>query len=402
MKIIIEYKIEINLFDSKLKVVLHAFSKLYYKLLDEFIQQVLLSFAEQYMLMTEKPFSCEICGNSRNFIWKTRHGKNTGILTIFKKVILKQLQVECKDCHHKFYLTRQLLGIKARKRIPKETAKKLGLIGALTSFRVSEKILSIFGLVVDKMTIWRSVQKTAEEIKFDLDPNELPEGEADGTGVPIRGIKKRGKEIKVFIQRKKKGGSRIAGLSIGNYDSEWDKLFKPLIGTLKKFKKFLLVTDGDTNIFKPLKGIVNVLLQRCLWHIPHQMKWYLWKDGIKRKSKEWLYILAELLEICAIRPLVEDDKIIDQILQSKEKRLHYLIEYCHKINCKYSLSYLINAKNDMFTSIKNRLNGKTTSHAERVMRIINMRINVGKWSPQGALNVNKIRLAYYYNGFDVD
>jgi len=29
-----------------------------------------------------------------------------------------------------------------------------------------------------------------------------------------------------------------------------------------------------------------------------------------------------------------------------------------------------------------------------------MRINYGKWSERGALNVKKIRLAYYYNGFD--
>jgi hypothetical protein len=29
-----------------------------------------------------------------------------------------------------------------------------------------------------------------------------------------------------------------------------------------------------------------------------------------------------------------------------------------------------------------------------------MRVNVSKWSLGGALNVTKVRLAYYYNGFD--
>jgi hypothetical protein len=53
-----------------------------------------------------------------------------------------------------------------------------------------------------------------------------------------------------------------------------------------------------------------------------------------------------------------------------------------------------------FTAIENRLNGKTTSKVKRVMRTVNMRVNVGKWSAAGALNVTKIRLAYYYNGFD--
>ena len=34
------------------------------------------------------------------------------------------------------------------------------------------------------------------------------------------------------------------------------------------------------------------------------------------------------------------------------------------------------------------------------MRTVNMRVNVSKWSDDGALNVTKVRLAYYYNGFD--
>ena len=31
---------------------------------------------------------------------------------------------------------------------------------------------------------------------------------------------------------------------------------------------------------------------------------------------------------------------------------------------------------------------------------MNMRVNVSKWIQKGALNVTKVRLAYYYNGFD--
>ncbi|MBI4746210.1 MAG: hypothetical protein HY786_06670 [Deltaproteobacteria bacterium] len=56
----------------------------------------------------------------------------------------------------------------------------------------------MFGWTVDKMTIWKSVQKTAREIEFKLDPDEQPRGEADGSGIPINGIKKRGKELVAF------------------------------------------------------------------------------------------------------------------------------------------------------------------------------------------------------------
>jgi hypothetical protein len=43
----------------------------------------------------------------------------------------------------------------------------------------------MFGWAVDKMTVWGAVQKTASDIEFKLDGNELPCGEADGTGVGV-------------------------------------------------------------------------------------------------------------------------------------------------------------------------------------------------------------------------
>ena len=51
----------------------------------------------------------------------------------------------------------------------------------------------------------------------------------------------------------------------------------------------------------------------------------------------------------------------------------------------------------MFTVTE--LNGTTTGKVERLMETVNMRVKVGKWSEAGALNIIKIRLAYYYNGF---
>jgi len=58
-------------------------------------------------------------------------------------------------------------------------------------------------MVLDKMSIWRSIQRLGEEIKFDLDPDEYAKAQADGTGVPINGIEKRGKELTVFVQMEK-------------------------------------------------------------------------------------------------------------------------------------------------------------------------------------------------------
>ena len=393
-----QFRIELT--DSSLESILKAFCKLLPELLRDFIQKVLVGFGEYGMGLSRKPFCCDECGNDKEFIWKTRHGKETKILTVFQWVSMEQLQVQCKRCGHKMYLTRKLLGMEPMKRIPAETYRRLGLVGSLTSYRVAKKIVSMFGWTVDKMTIWKSVQKTAAEIDFQLDEKELPLGEADGTGVGIKGIAKRGKELKVFVQYKKGGGVRVAGLDIGNYNGSWDKLFGKSIKVLRKFSQFLLITDGDTSILDSLKGKVKVLVQRCLWHIPYQAKYVLWQDGVKHKSAEWLQVMSELMEICAIRPLVDCEKTIEKMIESKRKRLESVIQYCLSKGYTHTASYLENAMPDMFTAIEKRLKGKTTSKVERVMRTINMRVNVSKWSIAGALNVTKIRLAYYYNGFD--
>lgn len=386
--------------EGRLSSILAAFCKLLPVLLTDFIQKAVTGYGEYAMGLERKPFCCDQCGNDREMIWKTRHGKETKILTIFKWVTLHQLQVQCRKCGHKMYVLRKLLGMEPMQRIPSETYRKLGLMGSLTSYRVAEKIGTLFGWAVDKMTVWKSVQKTGEEIEFQLDPQEEASGEADGTGVPINGIKKRGKELKVFVQYKKGGGIRVAGVYIGNYNGGWEKLFEKSLEVLKAFKSFLLITDGDTSILDSLKGKVSVVLQRCLWHIPHQLKYMLWKDKVTRKGQEWLYVLSEVLEICAIRPLVDCEETIKAMIASKNERLNKVIDYCRARGYKTVVEYLENAKGDMFTAISNKLHGKTTSRVERVFRTVNLRINVGKWSTHGALNATKVRLAYYYNGFD--
>ncbi len=390
---------KVHLKDSHISTILAGFAILLPQLLMDFFQKVLVGFGEYTMALKKKPFVCK-CGNNVDFIWKTRHGKKTKIHGFYCWLILRQLQIQCKCCGSKIYITRKLLGMEPMQRISPHIYRKLGLLGALTSFRVAEKIVGMYGWAVDKMTIWRAVQKTASEIDFKLDDQELPHGEADGTGVGIKGIAKRGKELKVFVQYIKGGGVRIAGLDIGNYNGSWDKLFQNSIEVFKRFNQFLLLTDGDTAILDSVKDKVKIIFQRCLWHIPYQAKYVLWQDAVKRKSADWLYMISELMEICAIRSFVDCQQTIAMMVESKRKRLDKIIKYCRKQGYTHMVSYLENARPDMFTAVEKRLNGKTTSKVERVMRTVNMRTNVSKWSKAGALNVTKVRLAYYYNDFD--
>jgi len=154
------------------------------------------------------------------------------------------------------------------------------------------------------------------------------------------------------------------------------------------------------SILDGLKGKVKVIVQRCLWHIPYQAKYVLWADKVKHKSSEWLYVMSELMEICAIRAYVDCKETIKAMIVSKKERLEELISHCRNMGYEHTCSYLENAKPDLFTAVEKRLNGRTTSKAERVMRTLNMRVNVSKWSENGVFNVAKVRLVYYYNGFD--
>lgn len=273
----------------------------------------------------------------------------------------------------------------------------LAFVGALATFRVSGKIFSMFGVPFDRMAVWRCVQKVGKTISFALDPKELPSGQADGTGIPIVGIKKRGMELKVFVQDKIEGGVRIARLAMGKYESGWDKLFEASLETFKSFKRFLLLTDGDTSILKGLGG-VKVLLQRCLWHIPHQLKYCLWEDKVGRGSEPWWEVMGKALNICGVRAQMREDEI-DAVLKVKRENMDKLIALCVERNYGKCAAYLSNAKPDMFTALENRLKGKATSLVERVMRTVNMRVNVGKWTSSGALNAMSVRLAHYYNGW---
>ena len=402
LKIDFACQFRLSLPNVQLSTLMSAFTSLLPKLLADFLQKALIGYGELLMARREKPFSCGRCGNFERFIWKTRSGKPTQVLTTFAWVTLGQMQIQCSCCGHKLSITRMLLGLDPYQRIAPEIRRKLGLLGALTTFRVAEKFMATFGAAIDKMTIWKAVQKTGEEITFSLDPKGEARGEADGTGIGIRGIKKRGKELKILVQYMKGGAIRVAGIDIGSYNGNWNCLFEQSLKALKEFKSFLLVTDGDTSILDGLAGKVKILYQRCLWHIPHQLKFALWQDRakVKRKSPEWLSVMARIYEICSIRSGLDDDEEIRAMIALKTKTLDALVENCRKKECKHAVAYLENARSDLFTGISNRLEGKTSSRVERLFRTVNMRINVSKWTTDGALNVAKVRLAYYYNGFD--
>ena len=83
--------LSIDIENPDLKSITEAFYRIQEIILPEFINQVILNFAEHYMSLEKKPFICEQCGNQDSFTWKTRKGKKTNILLIFGMALLNQL-----------------------------------------------------------------------------------------------------------------------------------------------------------------------------------------------------------------------------------------------------------------------------------------------------------------------
>lgn len=392
------YSLEIQACTTEILTAL--FTKLLPLILADLYQVALQAFAKKFIEQKKLPFPCR-CGNDKHFIWKTQAGKLTSLTTIWGDIQVPQLQIQCQLCSKKMYLTRKLLELKPRQKLSKDIARKMALLGATTSYRCAETIAKVFGSGISKSTIWRSVQSVGEEINFGLDTEELPEGMADGTGVPIQGIKKRGRELKVFAQKKKKGGIRIAGIGIGKYESGWDKVFSPLKEQFEEMGKFHMTLDGDCAILKGFDADIELTVQRCLWHIPHQIKYYLWKDGVKHKSPLWLKVMsATILLVSLPLEMPENEELTTTLLEEKQDAYEALLETLKEAECNNCITHLDNARDNLFTCLEKKMGGKTTSLIERLMRTVNLRINLGKWKEKSALNLLKIRLAHYYNGYD--
>lgn len=370
-------------------------------ILEDLFRIILLEFAERYK-NSDAVDKCN-CSPDARLKWAHRIGRKSTIKTQWGDTEIPQLQIQCTNCGQKESIARPLLGMKPRTKIGQNLKENVALFTALMPFRVCTKILRFSGIKMSRTQAWRCTQEVGKKLEFGLDENGCKSGMADGTGIGIQGIKKRGRELKVFAQNKPNGRLHIAGVSIGKYDSEdnWREIFEPLKESFEAMGEFRLSVDGDCAIIKGFGADIDLHIQRCLWHIPHQFKHYLWMDKVKSKSPLWLTIMAKCLSFVSLpKTVIDDPQILDSMLKQKEDAYQELIALLEENDCSSCLSHIKNAYPNMFTNFRNKWQGKTTSLIERIMRTVNLRVNVGKWSTKGALNVVKIRLAYYYNGFN--
>lgn len=399
----LETKIELEVEQVKLSYLLGLFMGSLGSLFGELLSEALLHYGEHYRLNGKLN---KLLGHSYNLTWQNLNGKKRTVLyTIFGKVWIPQLLIKWKDESGKTHtraVTRLLLEVSRFQRIDDQMKHWMGVLSSLCSYRTAAKLLSGLGFRTYAYgSFRRSVSWVSTRLELGLSQMKRCLLLADGTGITTLNTGKRGSELKVVCEWVE-GQLRLVNIGIGKYKqkAEWVKLFSPIKQSLETAQvnirqEVAALADGCQALLAGIHHLDERLrFQRDIWHITHQLKYYLWKDGVLDIHK------MTLMKTVFSAAFAKSDKSISQRLE----KLATAILLCDTFKYKHCQSYLMGLAEHLTTHQKQanwELPTAYTSKIERMMRTINQRMDIGVWSEQGALDIAKIRLAHFYNGISL-
>jgi hypothetical protein len=302
--------------------------------------------------------------------WRKRHLKTSR--GSFKLVVL---QASCKSCGRTFRPLNDLIGLPFSRRFLDEFVEKGIRVAVDLSFAKASRIIkSLTRCQISAAAIRQKLHARAAGLK--LDNNVCGKTVlVDSTKVKS-GKKMRGSPVHVAITAHK-GPQRAGRPSIKK------RLLHLHVGGSGKLRKRLkrigaenLVHDG----FENLAGCATNV-QRCSWHLVHQLKYYLRQDGVRYR----------------LRPFYQNSlKTILWDPENGPEKLKTFIKELQNNGLKQSATHLNNAVHEAFTWLNDSgFTYKTTSPLEREMRELNRRADVGvRWSDKGVESV--LKLLFYY------
>ena len=310
--------------------------------------------------------------------WRKRHLKTSR--GSFRLVVL---QTRCKTCGRTFRPLNERIGLPFSMRFLDEFVEK-GIRAAvdLSFAKAARMIKTLTGCQISAEAIRQKLHAKAAELKLDSNVS----GKTvlvDSTKVKS-GKKKRGSPVHLAITAQK--GTQLAGRP-----SIEKRLLHLHVGDSGKLRQCLkrigaqnLVHDG----FESLAGCATNV-QRCRWHLVHQLKYYLRQDGVSFGS----------------RPFYQNSlkRILWHPDNGVEKLKAYIKELKNK-GLKQSARHLSNAEHEAFTWANELgFSYTTTSPLEREMRELNRRADIGvRWSDKGIESVLKVLFYYRLNENPVD
>ena len=313
-------------------------------------------------------FTCPKC-RARSFIRKGR--RHRVYLSTLGKTRLPIVQVQCRSCGARFCPYKDRIGLAFGERISYGLrARQLSMTCHVPYQRARGFVGQCLGVSCSPKRIRKDLDTTAQQIR------QLPADAAgqvvyqDATKVKA-GPKQRGVSIHVAITAEPNGQrwgrnqmrKRLLFLKTGK------------AGTIKRNLKALgargIIHDGEMD----LSGCAKKL-QRCLWHLPHQLQHFLWMDGVacqqrKPSVKELIHVLYK-----------------SSTPGKMENRYGQFINKLKDQGLTNSVTHLQRAEQELSTSRRDHFDYHTTAPAEREMREINRRADIGaRWSIPGIENL---------------
>ena len=318
------------------------------------------------------PIRCPNCGGSHVIGkgWRSRVLRTSrGRIELFVR------QVRCKGCQRTFRPFNQALGLATSRRFLDEFIDKAIMLGIRVPFAYSARVMKELTCgTISAEGVRQQIAKKAHSIRF----SEQIAGETvlvDSTKVKA-GKKQRGATVNLAVTAKQ-GPQRNGRSSIVK------KLIHLNVGStaalkhrLRTVKAQRVVHDGGEDY-----SDCACYVQRCRWHLVHQLKHYLWQDGIAWKNRA---AYQDRLRQILWRP--------KQRPHQAESTLNNFIESLENSGLKTSAWHLRAAKKEalVFHNVEG-FTFTTTTPLEREMRELNSRADVGaRWSEKGIENVLKV------------
>ena len=295
------------------------------------------------------------------------------------RLVLLVLQARCKCCGRTFRPFTEALGLPFYRRFTDELVDKAVSLAIQMPFHRSSDVLqALTAGSLSSEGIRRKIAEKAESIAFDHDLSDKTIL-VDSTKVKA-GAKERGLPVQLAITAAP--GPRVAGrptiekklvhLHVGDIELLRDRL--------AFIRPDRIVHDGDVDF----SGCADHV-QRCRWHLVHQLKHYLWQDGVPFKDRApYQNRLHDIL----FREWTTAPRMLSTFIKDLEAE-----------GCITSAGHLRKAQDETFTyRIDNNFTYSTTSPLEREMRELNRRADIGvRWSEKGIENLLKVLFHYRLN-----
>jgi hypothetical protein len=324
---------------------------------------------------------CGVVGSGPKAVLR-RGSRPRKVRTSSGPVRFRLRQVTCPDCSKTWSPFPELLGLEPGQRIAEEFARRLiDWVTELSYAKTCRLSREWLGDAPSPKTLHAHVQQRGEAVEF-TEAEPLKVVLSDGTKVPA-GDKPRGEDLTVAFQiqgRRKENGrpavqKRVVGMGIG-YGS-WQEA----LATASEPE--LIVTDAETGVRELVADYYpDARHQLCEWHVPYTLAHTLGIEGMAVEERKEL--ARELSGVLAQRKRKAMLTFIDA-LDGYPKAQGFLRSV------------------DPYVMYTPRSRQRTTSLAERQMREINRRTDVGaRWTTKGVANLMRLRLAKRHNPDDYE